>query len=220
MDLAAETDRLLDFAEGSRHPDGGFAWLNEDGSADLARPRELWITTRMTHCFALGHLLGRAGAAELVDHGVAALSGAFHDDAHGGWLPQVGGDQTEKRAYEHVFVVLAAASAVAAGRPASALLADAERVLETHFWDDAAGALVDVWNRDWTELEPYRGANANMHGVEAMLAVGWPERALRVAERLRDPNRPRVHEHFSPPRRPPPGAKRRQAPGPLPPPCA
>src|SRR3954470_9662962 len=196
MDLAAETARLLDFAERSRHPDGGFAWLNEDGSADLERPRELWITTRMTHCFALGHLLGRPGAAELVDHGVAALEGAFHDDAHGGWLPQVGGAQTDKRAYEHVFVVLAASSAVAAGRPADALLADALDVLETRFWDEEAGALVDVWNRDWTELEPYRGANANMHGVEAMLAAGWRERALRVAERLVPRHPPRVNQHF------------------------
>src|SRR3954453_17026682 len=144
MDLAAETARLLDFAERSRHPDGGFAWLNEDGPPDLDRPRELWINTRMTHCFALGHLLGRPGAAELVDHGIAALQGVFHDDAHGGWFTQ-GGGTTDKRAYEHVFVVLAGASADAAGRPAEALLADALDILDTHFWDDAAGALVDVW---------------------------------------------------------------------------
>ncbi len=61
IDLAAETDRLLDFAAGSRHPDGGFAWLRSDGTPDLERPRELWITTRMTHVFALGVLLGPAG---------------------------------------------------------------------------------------------------------------------------------------------------------------
>ena len=73
IDLAAETDRLLHFAEGSRHPEGGFAWLRSDGTPDLARPRELWITTRMTHCFALGALLGRPGAAELVEHGLESL---------------------------------------------------------------------------------------------------------------------------------------------------
>ena len=194
LDLAAESDRLLDFAERARHPDGGFAWLDADGTPDLARPRELLITARMTHCFALAHLLGRPGAAALADHGLAALDGLFRDREHGGWLPAEG--QTDKRAYEHVFVVLAASSAVAAGRPADALLADALDVLDTRFWDEAAGALVDVYDRTWTELEPYRGANANMHGVEAMLAAGWPERALRAAERLVHHNRPRINEHF------------------------
>jgi mannose/cellobiose epimerase-like protein (N-acyl-D-glucosamine 2-epimerase family) len=148
----------------------------------------------MTHCFALAHLLGRPRAGELADHGIAALEGVFRDRAHGGWLPAE--DQTDKRAYDHAFVVLAASSAVAAGRPADALLAEALDVLETRFWDEAAGALVDVYDRAWTRLEPYRGANANMHGVEAMLAVGWRERALRVAERLVHRNGPRINEHF------------------------
>jgi sulfoquinovose isomerase len=208
LDLAAESDRLLDFAERARHPDGGFAWLDDAGTPDLTRPRELLITARMTHCFALAHLLGRPGAAELADHGIAALDGLFRDGAHGGWLPAE--DQTDKRAYEHVFVALAASSAVAAGRPADALLADALDVLETRFWDEDAGALVDVWDRTWTELEPYRGANANMHGVEAMLAVGWQERALRVAERLVHGNRPRINEHFDAGWRPLPDYNRDQ----------
>ena len=193
LDLAAETDRLLTFAEGSRHPDGGFAWLRDDGTPDLSRPRELWITTRMTHVFALGALLGRPGAAELVEHGLRALREDFRDARHGGWFAQVGG-ATDKRAYEHVFVVLAAASA-----GDEALLGEALEVLETRFWDERAGALVDVFNRDWTELEAYRGANANMHGVEAMLATGdplWHERAVRVTQRLVRDNDPRLNEHF------------------------
>jgi len=76
IDLASETERLLAFAEHSRHPEGGFAWLNADGTPDLERPRELWITTRMTHVFALGELLGWPGAAELVARmeGRAALN--------------------------------------------------------------------------------------------------------------------------------------------------
>ena len=53
IDLEAERDRLLAFARGSRHPDGGFAWLRNDGTPDLERPRELWINARMTHVFAL-----------------------------------------------------------------------------------------------------------------------------------------------------------------------
>src|SRR4051794_11513630 len=197
--LTTETDRLLAFAEGSRHPRGGFAWLDDDGRPDLARPRELWINTRMTHVFALGHLLGRPGAAALAAEGVEVLLGDFRDASHGGWLSHPG-EPGDKLAYEHVFVVLAGASALAAGVPrAGDLLEEALGVLETRFWDDRAGALVDVWNRDWTALEPYRGANANMHGVEAMLATGdpvWQERAVRVAQRLVRDNHPRLNEHF------------------------
>jgi mannose/cellobiose epimerase-like protein (N-acyl-D-glucosamine 2-epimerase family) len=193
IDLAEETDRLLTFAAGSRHPDGGFAWLRSDGTADLSRPRELWITTRMTHVFALGAMLGFPGAEELVAHGLESLRKDFRDDAHGGWFAQVGGS-SDKRAYEHVFVVLAASSAGDAE-----LLGEALEVLETRFWDERAGALVDVWNRDWSSLEAYRGANANMHGVEAMLATEdpvWLERAARITQRLVVDNHPRLNEHF------------------------
>ena len=193
IDLAAETERLLAFAERSRHPQGGFAWLRADGTPDLDRPRELWITTRMTHVFALGALLGRPGAEELVAHGLDSLRHDFRDDRHGGWFAQLGGSG-DKRAYEHVFVVLAAASA-----GDDDLLGEALEVLETRSWDERAGALVDVYNRDWTELEPYRGANANMHGVEAMLATEdplWRERAARVTQRLVVDNHPRLNEHF------------------------
>ena len=91
---------------------------------------------------------------------------------------------------------------MAAGRPADALLAGALDVLETRFWDEHAGALVDVWNRDWSELEPYRGANANMHGVEAMLAVG-PGASARCGSRAaRAPQPAAINEHFDPQWRP------------------
>ena len=79
LDLLAERERLLAFAEGSLHPDGGFAWLKTDGTPDLQRPRELWINTRMTYVFAL------AGRDDLVSWGRAALRDVFHDDQYGGW---------------------------------------------------------------------------------------------------------------------------------------
>ncbi|MGN6331968.1 MAG: oligoribonuclease, partial [Motilibacteraceae bacterium] len=65
--LAGETERLLAFAERSVHPAGGFAWLDLAGTPLLDRPVEAWITCRMTHCLALGDLLGRPGAGPLVD---------------------------------------------------------------------------------------------------------------------------------------------------------
>ncbi len=182
IDLQAERDRLLAFARGARHPDGGFAWLRNDGTPDLERPRELWINARMTHVFA------QAGDEELTAHGLEALRGAFRDAEHGGWFSQAGvpGD---KACYDHVFVVLAAASA-----GDRELLEDALDVVITRFWEEAAGALADTCSRDWTWVEPYRGANANMHGVEALVAAGDRERAARIARRF--VGAPRVIEHY------------------------
>src|SRR6478752_923399 len=135
MSHVGEADRLLEFARASAHPEGGFAWLDDDGSPLLDRPVELWITCRMTHVFALAHLMGRPYAAELVDHGIAALTGRMRDAVHGGWWAAVDDDgpvTRSKTAYEHAFVVLAASSAAVAGRPGGEdLLADALQVLDT-----------------------------------------------------------------------------------------
>jgi mannose/cellobiose epimerase-like protein (N-acyl-D-glucosamine 2-epimerase family) len=211
MSLAAEGDRLLEFARASSHPDGGFAWLDDDGDPQLDRPVELWITCRMTHVFALAHLMGRPYAAELVDHGVAALTGRMRDAANGGWWAAVDADgpaTRDKTAYEHAFVVLAASSAVAAGRPGSAdLLAEALDVLDRHFWDPEAGMVVEQWDESWTVLDDYRGVNANMHTVEALLAAAdvtgdavLRDRAQQIVTRVvhgfaRD-NHWRIPEHF------------------------
>src|SRR5690606_39080210 len=118
--LDTEADRLLDFGRASRVPAGGFGWLDEQGALDPAKDVELWITCRMTHSYAIAALTGRPGAASLVDHGIDALTGRLHDDEHGGWFAAVGPKgptNTAKEAYGHAFVILAAASATAAGRP-------------------------------------------------------------------------------------------------------
>jgi sulfoquinovose isomerase len=209
--LEAEGDRLLEFGRSAAHPDGGFAWLSHDGSPQLDRPVELWITCRMTHVYSLGHLLGRPGSATLADHGVAALQGRFRDAAHGGWYAQVAADGptvTGKTAYEHAFVVLAAASATAAGRPGGrALLDDALEVLLEPFWDDQHGMVVEEWDEGFTRLDGYRGVNANMHSVEALLSAAdvlddasLRARAERIVTRvvhdLARRNSWRIPEHF------------------------
>ncbi|MBA2738555.1 MAG: AGE family epimerase/isomerase [Nocardioidaceae bacterium] len=209
--LEAEGDRLLAFSRAARHPDGGFAWLGVDGEPDLTRPVQLWVTCRMTHVFALGQLLGRPGCGTLVDHGLAALAGRFRDVVHGGWYAAVGGDgpvARDKTAYEHAFVVLAAASAACAGRAgARAMLAEALQVLLDRFWDDEQAMMVEQWDEGFRVLDGYRGVNANMHAVEALLAAAdvtgdgdLLERATRITARVvhgfaRD-HRWRLPEHF------------------------
>lgn len=192
--LEREQTRLLRFARGAQ-VGRGFAWLDASGVPDLEQPLQLWITTRMTHVFALGHLLGHPGCGPLVDHGVAALRGAFEDSDHGGWFPALSGERavrSDKEAYPHAFVLLAAAGAAMAGRDGgSALLEEAVAVVERHFWSEGEGACLEAWDREWMRPEPYRGANANMHMIEALLAAGdatgdpvWIQRALRIADRL------------------------------------
>ena len=212
IDVDDECRRLLDFARRSADAPIGFAWLDDDGVPDLREPVHTWITTRMTHVFALAHLQGVAGAAELAARGVRALAGPLHDDEHGGWYAAVGHDGTvvddAKAAYAHAFVVLAACSATAAEVPgARALLAEALGVVEQHFLDDD-GRVVDALARDFGTVEDYRGANSSMHVVEAFLAAGdvtgdarWHDRALRIAEHLvHEVARARGHllpEHFT-----------------------
>ena len=118
--LEGETDRLLEFSRASRHPAGGFAWLDERGRPLLEQPVELWLTCRMTHVLALGQLMGRPGCGPLVDHGLQALQGRLRDVAHGGWFAAVGEEGATdpgKETYGHAFVVLAASSAAAADTP-------------------------------------------------------------------------------------------------------
>lgn len=208
--LETEGQRLLAFYRASRHPECGFAALDDRGRLpDDAHPDTL-VTARMTHCFALAAMRGEPGAAPLVAHGVAALRGALHDDEHGGWygeLPREGETQT-KQAYIHAFVALAAASAWQAGHEdAGALLEDITEVLETHFWDENEGRLREGFSRDWSEDEAYRGGNSNMHATEAFLQLAdvlddakWRRRALSIVEKIihahARPNDYRVVEHF------------------------
>lgn len=209
--LTDETERLLTFGHAAVHPEGGFGWLDADGALDLSHDVELWITCRMTHCYSLGAMLGYPGAEALADHGIAALGGRLHDQLHGGWYAAVGSNNPNdaKEAYGHAFVILAAASATAAGRPGARDLL--ERALAVHsdrFWDEDDGMSREAFSADWSEEEEYRGINANMHTVEAYLAasdvLGDPmylRRAWRIIEHavgFARENDWRLPEHFTP----------------------
>ena len=123
----------------------------------------------MTHVFALAHLLGRPGAARWSTTAsrrcgagwptTTTAAGSRRSTSRGPGDP-------DKTAYEHAFVVLAAASAEAAGRPGGTeLLDDALAVLLGKFWDDEHGMVVEQWDQGWTTLDPYRGVKRqHAHG--------------------------------------------------------
>ena len=192
--------RMIRFVLPSVLPDGGFAYLGGDGQPMPGREPSLLLTARMTHVAGLASVLGVPGSERLLAHGIRSLETVFADEAEGGWFGILA-REGRKTAYEHVHVVLAAASAETAQRAgatvqgAEELARRATEVVEQRFWREDEGALCESFDAGWGDPEPYRGANANMHAVEAFLAIGdaldqdvWHHRALRICERI-------VHRH-------------------------
>jgi mannose/cellobiose epimerase-like protein (N-acyl-D-glucosamine 2-epimerase family) len=207
MDLDAEFRRLVSFGPDVVHPDGGAAWLDDDGEPLLDRPVLVYSTARMAHVHALAAMAGIASSEPLADALLAALAGPLRDAEHGGWRASSVSDA--KAAYDHAFVLLAASTATVAGHPAGpALLRDALTAHE-RFWEPDAGMVCDLFDGTWARRDDYRGLNANMHTVEALLAAAdatddprWRERALRIAatgvERWGRAFGWRLPEHFTP----------------------
>ena len=188
---------LLTFGRGSALPGGGFGWLGADGTVEPGAPRPLYVTARMTYAYALAYLDGAGDyARRLAESGIRSLLGEYLDREHGGWYASLDHEgrvaDTTKANYAQAHVLLASATAVVAGVPgAQDVLDRATSVIGEHFWSDADGAAVENWDAAFTELEPYRGANSNMHSVEAYLVAGdvtgdpvWHRRALAIADRL------------------------------------
>ena len=187
---------LLAFGRRSR-TDHGFGWLGDHGEILAERGVQLWITGRMTHCFALGRLMGVPGCQELLEHGInALLDGPLHEHRSGAWLSALDlsgqGRGGALVSYDHSFVILAASSALVAGAGrADELLEAGLRTLERLWWDEDSGMVVDARDRDTLAIDPYRGANANMHTVEALLAAYSAtddpthlHRATRITDRI------------------------------------
>ncbi|WP_242494197.1 AGE family epimerase/isomerase [Salipiger sp. IMCC34102] len=201
----------FEFFRASLCPGGRIAVLDAAGVPLKDTLQELHTAARLVHSYALGQLAGVAGADGIVDAGLRALFMTHRDTEYGGYLWAVRDGSVidgTKLAYGHVFVLLAASSARIAGHEAAkALFDDVADVIETRFWDESAGLLRDEFNRDWTPFSTYRGMNANMHGVEAMLtayeATGdtlWRDRAGRILEFLTGRIAPihdwRLPEHY------------------------
>ncbi len=202
---------LLRFGHQFPSPSGSSYYLSDDGSPWPDRPCETWITSRMVHVYSLGILLGHEGSEALVDAGLKGLITELRDHHHDGWFSGVTSDHRilpDKQCYAHAFVILAACSALLAGKKqAEELLHDALRCFDRFFWDKQEGLCRDSWNTEFTVLDEYRGLNANMHTVEAFLAVAdvlnderYRQRCERIIRRVvqwAETNHWRIPEHFS-----------------------
>ncbi|MBR2802697.1 MAG: AGE family epimerase/isomerase [Erysipelotrichaceae bacterium] len=204
-------EELLKFGVHFPAPSGASYYLGSDGAPMQERPLETWITCRMAHSYCLGRAMGFEGSEGLIDQALRGIRTILHDDRNGGWYPGITADGKhlpEKQCYAHAFVILAAASALLNERPGAAeLLKEAEEVFLAKFWDEEEGLSRDTWNTEFTELSTYRGLNANMHSVEAFLAVAdvtgeevWRQRAGRIIAHVlnwAEGNAWRIPEHFT-----------------------
>lgn len=200
---------LLKFGRNFPAPDGTSYYLGDDGTPWTERPRECFITCRMAHIYSIGHFLGYPGSKELAAEAIKGLRGKLHDDVNGGWYPGVYDNDIvpDKMCYAHAFVILAATSGILAGIPESKeLLDDALEVYDRFFWNEEEGLSCDIWNTEFTVCDDYRGLNANMHTVEAFLAVadvaGLEEYRIRCGRIINrvlgwaSKNEWRIPEHF------------------------
>jgi sulfoquinovose isomerase len=186
MDLDSEFRRLVGFGSRVVLPSGGAAWLDDVGVPLPDKPVFTYMTARMAHVHCLAAMAGIDTAAPIADALIAGLAGPLRDAEYGGWPVSTADDG--KAAYAHSFVVLAGSTATVAGRPGGPdLLRDALAALE-RFWEPDAGMVSDLFDRTWAHRDSYRGLNANMHTVEALLAAAdatddpqWRHRALRIA---------------------------------------
>ena len=203
---------LFNFGTRFPSPGGGAYYLGDDGTPWKDRNRETWITSRMVHVYSMAKMLGWEECDDLIDAGLKGLTtGELHDVENGGWyagLTAEGEILPTKQCYAHAFVILAASSAVLAGRPgAQELLDEALATYDKFFWNEEEGLSCDTWNTEFTVLDDYRGLNANMHTVEAFLAAAdvtkdekYRVRAGRIIENVAkwaSENEYRIPEHFS-----------------------
>lgn len=209
--LEQNVEALLTFGHRFPSPGGGSYYLGDDGSPWTDRPRETWITCRMAHVYSIGSMLGHAGSGALADAALKGLRGELRDKKNGGWYAGLTKDDEvlpSKQCYAHAFVILAATSALLAGREgAKELLDEALAIYDEKFWNEEEGLSCDIWNTEFTELDDYRGINANMHTVEAFLAVAdatgnevYRVRAGRIIDRVilwARQNNYRIPEHFT-----------------------
>ncbi len=201
------------FVFGHRFPSpGGSSWyLGDDGTPWTEKNREVYVTCRMAHVYSIASLMGHEGSEALVDAAVKGLRGELRDKEHDGWyegLTPGGSHLSGKQCYAHAFVILAGTSAYLAGRPeAEELLQEALEVYDRYYWNEEEGLSCDNWNTEFTVMDDYRGLNANMHSVEAFLAVAdaagkeeYRVRAGRIIDHVlgwAKDNHWRIPEHYT-----------------------
>lgn len=168
---------------------GFFQHFLDDGSIYDRDTRHLVSSTRFVFNYANAFFqTGEAHYREWAAHGFAYLR-SHHRRPGGRYVWQLSSDETEDgraMAYGHAFVMLAAAWA---GRLkiANALetIPEIWDFMGRYFWEEAHCAYADERDASLAVLGGYRGQNANMHTVEALIAAYDTTREARYLDRAK-----------------------------------
>ena len=180
---------ILDFYEPRVvAPEGGFYQCYLDnGEIFDPHSRQLVGSSRFVFNYATAYRFhGNANYLEWANWGLQYLQ-EKHQQPNGYYAWLIENDTVvddRAMAYGHAFVLLSAASCVRVGiKSAEKMLNETWDFLERYFWEESGGAYADERNSSLTELDPYRGQNANMHLCEALLAAWQATRNTRYLDR-------------------------------------
>ena len=150
--------------------------LRDDGSVFDRMTKHLVGTCRFIYNYSIASIvLEDQDYKHEAERGLQFLTEVHRQDDGGfAWLLQ--GKEVEdgtRHCYGHAFVLLAAAAAAKSGIDGAAqLCSEIYQLLETRFWESGSQLYVDeIGPKDWDDISPYRGQNANMHMCEAMLSA-------------------------------------------------
>ena len=195
--LRSHVESILDFYEPSAFdPAGGFFHhFLDDGTVYDRETRHLVSSTRFVFNHANAFLqTGRPHYRDWTAHGLRYLE-THHRTDQGHYLWQRKADAIEDgraMAYGHAFVILAASWAARTGvAGADKMLESCWDFMEARFFEANHDAYADERSADLSQLDGYRGQNANMHTVEALIAAfettgeaRYLDRADRVAHKF------------------------------------
>ena len=189
--LKGHVKSILDFyAPHAFDANGGFFHhFLDDGSVYDTATRHLVSSTRFVFNYAQAYFqTGDQTHHDWAAHGFAYL-GSHHRGADGQYIWQLKNgvaDDGRAMAYGHAFVMLAAAYALRLGiSGARDTLYDVFAFMDHYFWEDRYSAYADERDASLGTLSDYRGQNANMHGVEALIASFEATNDRQFLERAR-----------------------------------
>lgn len=193
-------------------PHGGYLAAREPRTGEVvgAGTSHLVAAARFVANFCVVDRLG--GPDWTIDAAETALS--FLREVHGDpdrggyhWLVD-GREPVDSRrvCYGHAFAVLACARAAERRVPGGEAGLEESLAALDRFFDHDHDLYGSAFDPDWTDEEPYRGQNANMHACEALLAAheatgeaAHLDRAARIARRVTVhlASGDRVWEHYT-----------------------
>jgi len=170
-------------------PAGGmFHYFKDDGAVYDPRHRHLVSSTRFVFTYAMAYRQsGDPAYLDGLQHAVRFLRDAHRAPDGSGYAWMLDGRDVEdgtQHAYGQAFVLLAYSHAAMAGlEETRAWIGETFDLMEARFWNAADGLYADEASQDWRTLSTYRGQNANMHAVEALLAAHQATGEARYLER-------------------------------------